>query len=213
MTPPELARLLEALFDAERAVRDAHTRLTAGEPDEVVGLLDEAVRGAEKLRGDERSLRLVRISEVLGDMQGPRAVDLLVDILASEDADARRAAGEALSDRAWDRFKDVALGVERALARLPASSPALLELPYILAEVPEPGALKLLGEFLKHKAAEVVAAAIEALVQRVDPHALDLLEPLVNDKRKVEIEDDEGASGEATIGELVAEARTMWKEN
>jgi HEAT repeat protein len=213
MTAPELARLLEALFDAERAVRDAHARLTAAEPEQVVGLLDDAVRVAEKLRGDERSLRLVRLAEVLGDMQGPRVVDLLIDILASEDADARRAAGEALSERAWDRFKDVALGVERALVRLPATSPALLELPYILAEVPEPGALKLLGEFLKHKAADVVAAAIEALAQRADPDALDLLEPLAGDKRKVEIEDDEGASGEATIGELVAEARTMWEES
>ncbi len=80
-------------------------------------------------------------------MAGPQVVDLLIDILASDDAEARRAAGEALSERAWDRFKDVALGIERALDRLPANSPALLELPYILAEVPEPGALKFLGIF------------------------------------------------------------------
>jgi HEAT repeat protein len=213
MTSPELAGLLEALFDAERAVREAHRRLTAGAPGEVVRLLDAAARAAEKLDGDERSRRLVRVSEVLGEMAGPQVVDLLIDILASDDAEARRAAGEALSERAWDRFKDVALGIERALDRLPANSPALLELPYILAEVPEPGALKLLGDFLKHPAAEVVAAAIEALVQRVDPKALELIEPLANDKRRVEIEDDEGMSGEATIGELVAEARTMWEEN
>jgi HEAT repeat protein len=213
MTSPELDRLLEALFDAERAVRGAHARLTESEPDDVLPLLEQAARAAEQLRGDERSLRLVRISKVLGDIERSRVVDLLIDILASEDAEARRAAGEALSERAWDTFKDVALGIERALTRLLPSSPALLELPYILAEVPEPGAQKLLGDFLKHESAEVVAAAIEALVQRVDPHALDLLEPLVNDPRKVEIEDDEGASGEATIGELVAEARTMWEEN
>jgi len=213
MTSSELSRLLEVLFDAERAVRDAHNRLTSGDSDDVVRLLDETVRGAAHLNDDERSLRLVRISELLGEMHGPRVIDLLVDVLASDDPDARRAAGEALSEQAWDRFKDVALGIERALARLPEDSPALLELPYILAEIPEPGALKLLSEFLKHPAAEVVAEAIQALVERVDPQAIELLEPLADDKRKVQIEDDEGASGEATIGELVAEARTMWEEN
>ncbi|MGA2449902.1 MAG: hypothetical protein ABTD50_14585 [Polyangiaceae bacterium] len=213
MTTSEPSRLLQALFDAERAVRDAHSRLTAGDADEILRLLAETVRGAAQWDAEECSLRLVCISELLGDMHGPRAVDILIDVLASDDADARHSAGEALSEQAWDRFKDVALGIERALARLPGDSPALLELPYILAEIPEAGALRLLGQFLQHATAEVVAAAIEALVERVDPQALELLEPLANDQRRVEIEDDEGASGQATIGELVAEARTMWEEN
>jgi len=34
----------------------------------------------------------------------------------------------------------VALGIERAIGRLPADSPALTELPFLLAEVGEPDA-------------------------------------------------------------------------
>jgi HEAT repeat protein len=82
-----------------------------------------------------------------------------------------------------------------------------------LAEIPEPGALKLLAEFLKHPTADVVAAAIEAIVERPEPQALSLLDPLANDPRKIEIEDDDGAGAEATIGELVSEAQAIREEN
>ena len=55
-----------------------------------------------------------------------------------ESAEARAVAGEELENIAFERFKEVALGIERALARLPKDSPALTELPYLLAEVAEP---------------------------------------------------------------------------
>ena len=136
----DLAATLEALFDAERAARRAHDEL-----------LDAATRGRPAARSrrpratrstlddeDEASLRLVRVAALLGEMQGPRVVDLLVDILGCDEPEARHAAGEALEGLAFDRFKEVALGVERALERLPEASPALSELPYLLAEVPSP---------------------------------------------------------------------------
>jgi HEAT repeat protein len=203
---------LLALFDAERAVREAHDELVDADPAEVLPLFERATHQALKLDDvdeDEASLRLVRIAAILGEMQGPRVVDLLIDILGSDEPEARRSAGEALAELTFDRFKEVALGVERALERLPDSSPALAELPYLLAEVQEPGSTKLLGEFLKHRNADAVAAAIEALVEMGDPGALPLLSPLVGDARRVELEDEGGTEGEATIGELVEEARAM----
>jgi len=204
---------LTKLFDAERAARAAHDaveRLAQADPDRVVALLDRAIKEAMALGDeDEASLRLVQIAELLGDMHGPRVVDQLIEILASQDPEARRAAGEALSALAFDRFKDVALGVERALARLADGSPALAELPYLLAEVPEPGVSRLLARFLAHRDPDAVASAIEALVEIGDPAALPLLEPLAADTRRVELEDDGGTEGEATIAELVAEARTL----
>jgi HEAT repeat protein len=103
----------------------------------------------------------------------------------------------------------VALGVERALAHLPDGSPALAELPYLLAEVPEPGVAKLLARFLAHRDADAVASAIEALVEIGDPAALSLLEPLAADTRRVELEDEGGTEGDASIAELVAEARSL----
>jgi HEAT repeat protein len=208
----DLAATLVALFDAERAARAAHDELVDAEPDALLPLLEKATRDAltlDDLDEDESSLRLVRVAAVLGEMQGPRVVDLLVDILASDEPEARHAAGEALEGLAFDRFKEVAQGVERALERLPEGSPALSELPYLLAQVSEPGVTKLLARFLAHRSADAVASAIEALVEIGDPAALPLLEALADDKRKVQLEDEGGTEGEATIAELVAEARTL----
>lgn len=210
MSDPEST--LEALFDAERAVRTAHDRLAQSEPKRILPLLEGAARRALRFEGldeEESSLRLVRISELLGEMEGAPVVDLLVDILGHEDPEVRRAAGEALQGLAFDRFKEVALGVERALGRLPSGSTALSELPYLLAEVPEPGVAKLLARFLAGDDADAVAATIEVLVEMGDPAAVPLLEALANDPRRVQLEDEGGTEGEATIGELVAEARVL----
>jgi HEAT repeat protein len=210
MSDPSLT--LKALFDAERAVRKAHDALVDAAPDSVLQVLEQAVRVAttlDELDEDESSLRLVRIAALLGEMQGPRVVDLLIDILACDEPEARHAAGEALAGLAFDRFKEVALGVERALERLPPGSPALSELPYLLVEVPEPGVAKLLARFLGHRDADAVAAAIEALVDVGDPSALPLLDPLADDSRRVQLEDEGGTEGDATIGELVAEAKAL----
>jgi HEAT repeat protein len=213
MPSEDPALTLTKLFDAERTARAAHdavSGLAQEDPERMLSLLERAVKEAIALADeDETSLRLVQISELLGEMHGPRAVDQLISILASEDPEARRAAGEALSALAFDRFKDVALGVERALAHLPEGSPALAELPYLLAEVPEPGVSRLLAQFLKHRDPDAVASAIEALVEIGDPTALPLLDPLARDARRVELEDDGGTDGDASIAELVAEARTL----
>jgi HEAT repeat protein len=212
MASHDPAITLKALFDAERAVRHAHDELVNGEPARLIPILEKATREAldlDELDEDESSLRLVRVAALLGEMQGGRAVDLLIDILGCDEPEARRAAGEALSSLAWDRFKEVALGVERALERLPEGNPALSELPYLLGELPEPGAMKLLARFLAHPDPDAVAAAVEALAESGDPSALPLLEPLASDPRKVQLEDEGGTQGQATIAELVAEARAL----
>lgn len=203
---------IKELFDGERAVRRAHDAIVDADTAESLPHLEKATRealGLDELDEDEASLRLVRLASVLGEMHGPRAVDLLIDILGCDEPEARHAAGEALSGLAFDRFKEVALGVERALERLPAGNPALAELPYVLADVPEPGVLKLFTRFLAHPDPDAVASAIEALVDSADPSVLPMLEPLAADTRKVQLEDEGGTEGEATIAELVAEARSM----
>ena len=75
--------------------------------------------------------------------------------------------------------------------------------------MPEPGVTKLLARFLAHRDPDAVASAIEALVEIGDPAALPLLEPLAGDARRVQLEDEGGTEGDATIGELVAEARAL----
>lgn len=209
----DLSRLLSELFDAERNVRRVHAELVKAEPPALLDALGARVAEALALDDeDEAALRLVRLASVLGELEGPRAVDSLVDILGSEEPEARNCAGEALSDLAFDRFKEVALGVERALDCLPVGSPALLELPYLLAEIGEPGVRKLLGRFLSHADPEAVAAAIEALVDMGDAGAASLLGPLTSDARRVSLEDEEGEEGTVTLGELAREAVKLLAE-
>jgi HEAT repeat protein len=212
MPREDFVATLKALFDAERAVREAHDSLVGADPAVVITLLERATRDSIELdQGDEDecALRLVRIAAILGEMQGARVVDLLIDILGCDEPEARAAAGEALSGLAFDRFKEVALGIERALERLPANNPALAELPYLLAEVAEPGVAKLLARFLGHKGPDAVAAAIEAFVEVGDPAAIPMLDALTGDSRRVQLEDEGGTEGDASIGELAAEARAL----
>jgi HEAT repeat protein len=206
--PKAIDTTLSELFDAERNVRRLHDQLASLSTPDLLGGLSTALSAALREKNeDEASLRLVRIAALLGEHEGPEVVDALIDVLSSDHPEARRAAGEELEGLAYERFKEVAGGVERALKRLPVGSPALPELPYILAEVPEPGVLKLLGLFLQHKDADAVAGAIEALAELGDPQGIALLEPLIHDERTVELADDGGDStSEASLGELAGEA-------
>ena len=206
------AASLTELFDAERAARRAHDALVEANPDATLPLLDRATHEALALLAsepEEATLRLVRLASVLGELTGYVVVDRLIDILGADAPEARAAAGEALEGIAFDRFKEVALGVERALERLKSGNAALAELPYVLAQVPEPGVLKLLGRFLASADVDAVAGAIEAVVEAGDPTAVVLLDPLTGDPRRVTLEDDTGIEGEATLGELAAEARSI----
>jgi HEAT repeat protein len=201
---------LEALFDKERDIRTLHASLLEHGGAELITEITSATKSALALANHaEAALRLVRLSFLLGDLDGDAVVDLLIDILGSHLPEPRVSAGEALEALAFDRFKEVALGIERALDRLPASSPALTELPFLLAEVAEPGCTKLLGRFLKHTNADVVGAAIEALTELGDPAAIALLGPLENDGRQVQLDDDDGHGDRVTIGDLAFEAREL----
>ncbi len=204
---------LSALFDAERAARERHAALLTFDRDLLVGEARVAAKEALTLDNDaEASLRLVRIAVLLSDLEGAEVVDLLIDILGSEHPDARIAAGEGLEALAFDRFKEVALGIERALTRLPKGNPALSEIPFLLAEVAEPGCLKLLGRFLEHEDAEAVAAAIEALAELGDPAAIPMLSKLERDGRQVQIEDEEGGGERVAIADLASEAKDLLEE-
>jgi HEAT repeat protein len=211
--PAELASLLEHLFDAERAVRKAQTELAKGKPNELLPLLRKTVESALSQGEDvDAGMRLARSAELLGEIDGPDPVDLLIDVLSADAPEARLAAGEALEERAFARFKEVALGIERALVRLPKNSPALSELPYLLAEVPEPGVLPLLNRFLGHESADAVASSIEALAQLGDPAARQHLRARIDDKRTVDLGDEDAESTKVTIGELAREAISLLDE-
>jgi HEAT repeat protein len=209
-----IAQTLQALFDAERTARAHHASLRSERDSDLMPELRAAVRAAlalEEEDEDEATVRLVRLALLLGDLEGAEVVDLLIDVLGGASPEARIASGEALEGLAFDRFKEVALGIERALGRLPKGSPALSELPFLLAEVGEPGCARLLGRFLQNEDAEVVASAIEAMAELGDPASIPLLAKLERDGRHVQLEDDEG-SERVSIADLANEAREILEE-
>lgn len=200
--------LLPQLFDAERKVRKLQDEIAGSDQTQTIDALaraaDAALREADE---EESALRLTLIAELLGEFEGPRVVDTLIDVLNSTLEEPRDAAGVALEGLAFDRFKEVATGVERAVKRLPLGAPALAELPYVFAEVPEPGVMKLLALFASHEDPDAVAAAIEVGVEIGDPAFAKVLTRLLDDTRTVELADEIGdGESEVTLGELASEA-------
>jgi len=205
--------VLAELFQAQRNARKLADEMAAGPQDVVLSVLIDGIGSARaRHQEDERVLELESIAQILGQLPGPRAVDTLIDILGSDESAARHAAGLVLEEVAYERFKEVALGIERALDSLAPDHLALTELPYLLVEIPEPGVLKLVHRFFDHPNEEVVAAAIEASVELGDPASIQKLARLEKDTRLVELDEedrDDGPEGSVTIGELAKEARLM----
>ncbi|MEM6961148.1 MAG: HEAT repeat domain-containing protein [Myxococcota bacterium] len=191
---------LEEMYTAERNLRAAETRLLELDDSTVVKALQAAVQEARAVEDPaESGLRLERLSDLCAQVEGPEMVDSLLAILDAEDPAVRVAAGEALLDVGYERYAEFARAVERFLQG--DGGPALTELPWILAEIGEPSALKLIRLFLKQESTEVIAASIEALAQLGDPEAIADLQQFVDDPRKVMMEDYE-AETSTTLGEL-----------
>lgn len=200
---------LRKIFDADRAIRIAERvllrELSSGE---LIALLEGETKQALHMDDrDEATMRLERLADLCAQVPGPRMTDALIAILNDPEPRVRVAAGEALRDLGFERYAEVARGIERALAA-DVRGPAMSELPWVLAEIAEPSALPLIRRFLKHADPDVAAAAIEALAQLQDPEAVKDLEGFVSDPREVTLEDFENDE-KTTIGELARDALTM----
>ncbi|MEI8259408.1 MAG: HEAT repeat domain-containing protein, partial [Deltaproteobacteria bacterium] len=199
--------LLRSYLEADRILRAARMAFLAqGEtPDGIAALAAGVDRGFADKESEDGGSALMRIADVLVDIANADAAKLLFKILGHEEPEVRVSAGEALMELLYDRFAEVARIIEAEIDR-GGNAVALAEVPFILAEVGEPGGVKIVTKLLKHADAEVVGAAIEGLAAMGDPTALKALEPLKNDKRKVTMEEDDENAGEVTIGELAGEA-------
>lgn len=199
--------MLKTIFDHERELRRTERELLSQKPKALIEALKAAVDEALGLDAEEAELRLHRLSDLCAQVEGPEMIDTLIAILGHESQAVRVNAGHAICDVGYHRYAELAHGVERALERK-ASGPAMEELPWVLVEIGEPSALRLIGRFLQHPEAEVVASAIESLVELGDSRAADLLKPLVEDSREVVVEDFEEETS-ASVGDLAAEAIDM----
>ena len=204
-----LSNEIQRMFDADRTLRKAESILLRKKgAAELISLLEtETQRALTMTDRAEGTMRLERIADLCAQVPGPRMTDNLIAILDDPEPRVRVAAGEALRDVGYERYAEVARGIERALDRK-ANGLAMSELPWILAEIAEPSALPLLRRFLDHADADVIAAAIEALAQLQDPGAVSDLERFVGDRTEVTIEDFEYET-KTTLGELAQDALEM----
>ncbi len=200
---------LQRIFDADRVLQESESVLLRKKgSEELIALLERETENA--LRMEDRKegiMRLERLADLCAQVPGPRMTDALIAILNDGEPRVRLAAGEALRDLGYERYAEVARGIERALDRN-AGGPAMSELPWVLAEIAEPSALPLIRRFLDHPISDVAAAAIEALAQLQDPEAAPDLERFVGDSRIVIIEDFEDEA-RTTLGELAEDALEM----
>jgi HEAT repeat protein len=200
---------LERIFDADRILHKAESVLLRKKAsEELISLLERETENALHMEDrKEGAVRLERLADLCAQVPGPRMTDALIAILNDGEPRVRVAAGEALRDLGYERYAEVARGIERALDRN-ADGLAMSELPWVLAEIAEPSALPLIRRFLDHPSSDVAAAAIEALAQLRDPEALRDLERFVGDSRVVIIEDFEDET-KTTLGELAEDALEM----
>lgn len=204
-----LKQSLKAIFEADRALHQAEDALFQdGETPELKTLLSDAVREANGLsdRG-EAAIRLSRLADLCAQVTGPEMADALLMILNDEDPQVRVAAGEALRDVGFERYAEVARAVERFTKQVgdDGGQPALSEIPWILVEIGEPSAIKLIAPILANEDGEIVASAVEALADLGDPAAVPHLRTLVDDAREITLDDSDDEEP-VPLGELVREA-------
>lgn len=204
---PTPASTLAAIFDAERALRAEEHTLLGTDPAALRPLLTAAVAEAKAL-ADRREaiLRLERLADLCAQVEGPDMVDALIAVLDDEAPSVRVQAAEALVDIGFERYAELARGFERAIADGRRIT-ALQELPWVLVEIAEPSARRLIARLLSHDDVEVIASAVEALAELGDPAAIDDLMRLRDDERPVQLDDDEADDEtEATLGDLIEDA-------
>jgi HEAT repeat protein len=201
---------LEAIFRAERDLRQAEAQLLDTRDKNVLAnVLARATADALAMSDrEEGSLRLSRLADLCAQVPGPQMIDTLISILDDEDESLRVNAGEALLDVGYDRYAEVARGIERALEKKHTGI-SMTELPWILAEIGEPSAIVLIKKFLASEDGEICASALEALVSLGDPAGAEALDALIDDTREVTVDDSDDEDGDAvrtTIGQLAREA-------
>jgi len=197
---------LNAIFDADRALREAEARLLEGDPTDL--LLDAIVEAKAMDDEGEAQARLIRLADLCAQVPGVAMIEGLIDILDDEDPQVRVQASEALLDVTFDYYADVARAIEARLAK-PHRGPCMVELPFVIVEVGEGGTAKLLKGFLRHPDAEVRAAGIEAAVDARETSLAEEIAKLTGDQRDVTIADFENET-EATVGALATEALELF---
>ena len=202
----QLSNTLQELFNADRQADHTESVLLRTDNQEaLIEQLWQATHDAKALAdASETTRRLRRLADLCAQVPGPKMADTLLYILDAEDPGVRVVAGEAILDVGYERYAEIARAVERWLEHN-ESGHALKELPFIIAEIGEASAPKLISKFLNKEDTEIIAAGIEALASLEDADLPKILAPFLEDTRTVSI-DDENESFSTSLAELAKEA-------
>lgn len=195
-----VADYLETMFRADAEAAAAQDRFFAdGSDPERVGALRAAIEAAADAPPTAARTRLMRVADLCAQVPGPDMADTLVELADHADILVRDAAGRALVEAGFERYAEIARAIDRALDA-ERRGPAMEILPLVVAEIGEPSAVGILRRFLAHPDADVVASAIEGFAELGDPDGIPYVEELVDDDRKVSLDDTEETT--TSLGEL-----------
>lgn len=179
---------------------------TAAQEEVLVAAFSGQVKGIDSEA--DVPVTLVRTAELLVNVMTEKAVTTLAGGLGSENPTVRMLCGDALMHVAEDDLELLKPAIDDILKK---GGTAAEEMPFVLLEVDDPEIPRILEKFLKSSEGEVVAAAIEALIEIGDPECEGPLKALLNDSREVTL--DEGSDDETTtIGQLAKDALAMLAE-
>ncbi|MBN2527029.1 MAG: hypothetical protein JXR76_11600 [Deltaproteobacteria bacterium] len=166
----------------------------------LVGLADTLLEKTGE--HDSVPLPMIRVAEMICTLEdGPLQ---LARALSHPNEEVRHLFGEAIiSLGTEDGVDSIAAAVDYALEN---KGSAALEMPFILAWIDDPAATTHIHKFLELEETDVVYAAIEACASVSDIDSVEVLKKLVEDKREVEVEDDDEDEAPVTIGMLAQEA-------
>jgi HEAT repeat protein len=204
----DLQATLEALFDAERELRQQERRLlSATEQSTLVDVLCRAREEAKQIDDPfEMGMRLERLADLYAQVPSTETTQALLALLDEEDPGVRVQAADALVDISSERYGAIVQAIQQRLQQ-GDDGLAMRELPWILVEIGEADTLQLLAQFLEHAVPEIVASAAEAIVSTGVAEAADLLKSLTGDTRNVDLEQLDGETeGTAVLGDLIQDA-------
>jgi hypothetical protein len=158
---------------------------------------------------DEIPITLVRCAEMLVGVMTENGAKILCDGLGHPNPTIRLLSGDALTHMAEENLEILKPAIDDILK---GNSSAAEEMPFILSELDSPEVLELLERFLAHDSGEVVASAIEALIEIGDPQGADALEKMVDDTREVTLDEEMTVEDTTTIGQLAKDALTILRD-
>jgi HEAT repeat protein len=201
-----MKKVIEEIFELDEQVTRLKEKLKEYPEGEQAELLTNLFCSALDNIGevDQLSLKFVRVVELMGDLDGASLIRVLSRGLDHPNVDVRLSCAETLLHLAEDDLEQISPAIDEALGKGGLMAQEVL---YLLAELDDPNVPRVIERFLELGDAQIVALAIDALVEIGDLTSIDALKKLSGDKRRVVVDEEESESQiKVEIGQLAREA-------